>query len=226
MSLQKVWDLVQWGALIPKEIGLATMYRTNTFPLIHAGFVHALLNIISLTPLLERFEAEHGTLTTTALFLGPLSTIPALLYTFVERGILHMNTAVVGASIWVFTLLAIEAMKTYRSNPFFELAGTKIPTWVTPLGAVLVVWILIPNTSFLGHICGLAFGYGWALGYLKFLAPPEKILRWIEGKMNLLGRLPHYVSVDQKTYGRYGVLPTTNAVTSVGLVGSSQRLGP
>jgi len=46
------------------------VYRTNTFPLIHAGFVHALLNIISLTPLLERFEAEHGTLTTTALFLG------------------------------------------------------------------------------------------------------------------------------------------------------------
>ena len=47
------------------------------------------------------------------------------------------------------------------------------------------------------------------LGYLKFLAPPEKILRWIEVKMNLLGRLPHYVSVDQKTYGRFGVLPTT-----------------
>src|SRR5450432_2704822 len=38
------------------------------------------------------------------------------------------------------------------------------------------------------------------LGYIKFLAPPEKILRWIEGKLNLLGRLPHYVSVDQKTY--------------------------
>lgn len=46
------------------------------------------------------------------------------------------------------------------------------------------------------------------LGYLKILAPPEKILRWIEGKLNLLGRLPHYVSIDQKTYGRYGVLPT------------------
>lgn len=70
------------------------------------------------------------------------------------------------------------------------------------------------------------------LGYLKFLAPPEWALRWIEGKLNLLGRLPHYVSVDQKTYGRYGVLPTTNATMSVGgdvalgYVASSQRLGP
>ena len=69
------------------------------------------------------------------------------------------------------------------------------------------------------------------LGYLKILAPPEKILRWIEGKLNLLGRLPHYVSLDQKIYGRYGVLPTTNAPSMDGAgegsyVGSTERLGP
>ena len=46
------------------------MYRTNTFPLVHAGFFHTFMNIIALTPLLERFEAEYGTLTTLALFLG------------------------------------------------------------------------------------------------------------------------------------------------------------
>ena len=62
--------------------------------------------------------------------------------------------------------------------------------------------------------------------------PPEKILRWIEGKLNLLGRLPHYVSIDQKTYGRYGVLPSTNAGsasgsgTPVSFLPTAQRLGP
>jgi hypothetical protein len=72
------------------------------------------------------------------------------------------------------------------------------------------------------------------LGYLKFLAPPERILRWIEGKMNLLGRLPHYVSVDQKTYGRFGVLPSVTSTVTVlpesnmpmSYVGSTQGLGP
>ena len=67
------------------------------------------------------------------------------------------------------------------------------------------------------------------LGYIKFLAPPEKILRWIEGKLNLLGRLPHYVSVDQKTYGRYGVLPSSSTAGPgehpMGWIGSTQRLG-
>ncbi len=191
-----------------------------------------------------------------------LSTIPALLYTFLER-LIGFNTTVLGArygrtlstydlfpncwySIWAFTLLAMEAVKTYRSNPHFTIGTTQIPTYITPLVVVLFVSFLIPNTSFLGHCCGLAFGYGCkffqlqyrvigadidegGLGYLKFLAPPEWILRWIEGKLNLLGRLPHYVSVDQKTYGRYGVLPTTApADPSIALrfVDPGQRLGP
>jgi glycosylphosphatidylinositol transamidase len=49
---------------------VCTVYRTNTFPLIHRGFLHALLNVVALTPLLERFEAEHGTLTSLLLFFG------------------------------------------------------------------------------------------------------------------------------------------------------------
>ncbi|KAI4213509.1 MAG: hypothetical protein LQ351_004010 [Letrouitia transgressa] len=72
------------------------------------------------------------------------------------------------------------------------------------------------------------------LGYLKILAPPEKILRWVEKKLNLLGRLPHYVSIDQKIYGRYGVLPTSNSsmpATGEGSVqmnylNTAQRLDP
>ena len=46
------------------------MYRLNTYPFIHVGFFHAFLNLLALTPLLERFEAEHGTLTAVALFIG------------------------------------------------------------------------------------------------------------------------------------------------------------
>lgn len=46
------------------------VYRLNTYPIIHTGFFHAILNAVALTPLLERFEAEHGTLTSIALFVG------------------------------------------------------------------------------------------------------------------------------------------------------------
>ena len=137
-----------------------------------------------------------------------------------------------GASIWVFLLLGVEAIKTYKSNPHFEISGAKIPTWTSPLALALVVSVLVPGTSLLGHLCGLAVGYAFGLGYLNFLAPPERVLRWIEGKLNLLGRLPHYVSIDQKTYGRYGVLPTSSTAGRgegpmhlANMTGPGQRLG-
>jgi GPI-anchor transamidase subunit GAA1 len=87
------------------------------------------------------------------------TTVLGARYGFVETGI-GTAYANVRGSIWVFTLLAMEAMKTYKSNPYFMLGATKIPTWVTPLVMVLFVSFLVPNTSFLGHVCGLAFGYG------------------------------------------------------------------
>lgn len=131
---------------------------------------------------------------------------------------------------------------------FHSLGPYKIPTWTSPLFACVVVSILVSNASFLGHLCAIFVGYlceslscclvlgqllifSVGLGYLKVFVPPEKVLRWIEGKLNLLGRLPHYVSVDQKTFGRYGVLPTSNGANGTGnqtpmsYLGSTQRLG-
>lgn len=226
------------------------MYRTNTYPFIHLGFFHMLMNVLALTPLLERFESEYGTLTALALFMGrgfcPLlstflnqadhsptafSTFPAALYILTQTLVLHTNTAVMGASVWVFLLLAVEAMRTYRTNPYFTIATVNIPTWTTPLIIVAVVSALVPSTSLLGHLAGLAVGYVCGLGYMKWLSPPEKALRWVEGRLNLLQRLPRYVSVDAKTYGRFGVLPGAGGAGSplgveLGVVGSSQRLGP
>ncbi|ETI25033.1 hypothetical protein G647_04403 [Cladophialophora carrionii CBS 160.54] len=237
LELQTVWSVTKWGWLEPKEINFGSLYRLNTFVLIHTGFWHMLFNTMCLVPLMERFEAEFGTLTSIALFLGPLGQIPAVIYLVLDGVILRDNTPVLGASIWVFLLLASEAIKTYKANPHLEIGGQKIPTWISPLAILLVTSILIPGASFLGHLSGCITGYLWGLGYIRFLAPPEKVLRWIEGKLNLLGRLPHYVSVDQKTYGRYGVLPTSSAgdpeghMSPIGLgwlgtSGGGQRLGP
>lgn len=170
------------------------------------------------------------------------------------------------SSVWVFLLLGVEAIKTYRQHPYLEyeyqlewenhkltrnrISTMKIPTWITPLALIVVTSVLLSNTSFLGHICAVIVGYlckstvpvtyaatntiPVELGYLKFLAPPEKIAKWIEGKLNLLGRLPHYVSVDQKTAGRYSAVlpsssnegPSQNVLGAAWLGGNGTRLGP
>ena len=122
LSLQSAWSVVSWGALQPSVIGIFSggMYRLNTYPFVHRGFWHMLLNLVALVPLFERFEKECGTLTSAALWLGPLATLPGGLYIGVERGIFGADAPVVGASVWVFLLLAVEAVRSARGNPFFE----------------------------------------------------------------------------------------------------------
>ena len=75
LELQTVWSVTQWGALIPQEVGLQSMYRLNTFPFIHLGFIHMFLNVLCLVPLMERFEKEQGTLVSVLMFVGRKLTV-------------------------------------------------------------------------------------------------------------------------------------------------------
>lgn len=125
-------------------------------------------------------------------------------------------------------------MRLARANPTFALGPYPIPTWTTPLITAAVLRVLVPGTtSLLGHLCALAVGYGCGVRkakYMRWLSPPERALRWVEERGALLRRLPRYVSVDAKTYGRFGVLPTAGGPgapgVQLGVVGSTQRLGP
>lgn len=164
------------------------------------------------------------------------------------------------SSVWVFLLLGSEAVRTFKSHPYFKyvssgmvdncpLISLALGRSRFPLGRRLysrayscrsschirVSWatsVLSPSVTCVSPPALTIYiptDHPVGLGYLKVFVPPEKVLRWGEGKLNLLGRLPHYVSVDQKTFGRYGVLPTANAGdrgTPMDYLGTTQRLGP
>ena len=97
LELQSVWSIIQWGSLTPSKLWPSGMHRLNTFPLIHVGIFHMLIDTICLVPLLERFEAEFGTLVTLALFLGPFGAIPGVAYAVIEYGIFQGDTPVLGS---------------------------------------------------------------------------------------------------------------------------------
>lgn len=190
------------------------------------GLIHMLTNLIALTPLLERFESEHGTLVTVVMFTGPFATFPAAIY-LLAAYLFNLTTPILGSSIWIFLLLSSSTITTAKTQPYLapppilttliprlSHPNSRIPTASLPLLLIALTSVLsfvgiFPPTSLIGHLAGSVIGYLWGLGYIKFLAPPEKVLRWVEGKLNLLGRIPHYVSVDQKVFGRYGILPQT-----------------
>lgn len=41
----------------------------------------------------------------------------------------------------------------------YSIAGYLIPTWISPLVLIVVSSVLLPNTSFLGHMCAVTVGY-------------------------------------------------------------------
>lgn len=61
--------------------------------------------------------------------------------------------------MWVFLLLGMEAIRTYKSNPYLVIGTYQLPTWTTPLLMIVVVAALLPSTSLLGHLCGVGVGY-------------------------------------------------------------------
>lgn len=145
-------------------------------------------------------------------------------------------------SVWIFLLVGLETAQNRKVNPHLVLGPYRVPTWALLLLVIVCTEALIPSTSLTGHMCGVAVGYvcmscyarplteasdkrvefmlltgsTGGLGLLKWLCPPEKVLRWIESKLSLRRRLPNYASVDQKAYGRFGVLPT-NGVPDGGI---------
>lgn len=83
----------------------------------HPGIISALVNLCASVPLIQRFEVQHGTLASFALFFGresfrtrplwdrdwiltdcaALSTFPAFLYVLLDRLVFHTNGALMGA---------------------------------------------------------------------------------------------------------------------------------
>lgn len=61
--------------------------------------------------------------------------------------------------MWIFLLLGVEAIRTYKTNPYLVIGTHNIPTWISPLVMVVVVKALVPSSSFFGHLSGVATGY-------------------------------------------------------------------
>jgi len=198
----------KWLLLDPTLGFSGGAHRLTTYAFMHTSLLHLILDIVAIVPLLEKFESENGTLTTAVMFTGPFTTFPAILYLLLST-ILKPSTPVGGASVWCFLLFSAFLYQTSKSTPHISIPSTpyKLPILAIPFILIIIVAIIVPYTSILGHICGCIIGFGWGSGLLKFLKPPDKILRWVEDKLMLRTRLPtSYVDVKGGPYGS-DVLP-------------------
>lgn len=114
------------------------------------------------------------------------------------------NTKVLGSSGWFFSFITFFAYKESLIKPTFRVTPQySIPTLYTPLILVLLVGLLMPGSSFMGHLFAAVVGYAYSFKYMDVLVPPSKVIEWIESKLEkLIDLIPsaftYYKEVDAK----------------------------
>jgi rhomboid protease GluP len=131
-----------------------TWLRLVTWPFVHADTTHLVSNLMLLLLLSPGLEEKQGALE----YLFCL-VLTAVIIGFAHLTFGHNDTALAGASGWVFMMIILT---TFTSGPARTIS---VPTLVVALlyGAQEVRAAFIPNAvsqfaHLLGGACGLAFG--------------------------------------------------------------------
>lgn len=173
--------------------------KISFYVVIHNGFFHWLINTVALFAPMYHFERAHGTVYT-GITLNLLAVTAALQYCIVGM-VLYRHTHVIGLSGIIFLFLTYFSVKEHEFKPVAFSLGPNynLPTKYSPFVSLILCAILIPGSSFFGHLAGISSGYLLAYGKLAVLYPPVKAILFIESKIplkRLLAPLVEFISEE------------------------------
>ena len=184
--------LLENWALSATTLAEFQTHRLNTYPLIHTSLLHLLSNLFVLYVPLASFEVTHGSLHT-AVLLNTLGAITGIAYTITTHILVYLgidtpdvlDTYILGSSGWAFSFVTIHALTTSIRTPMtkFAIASSpySIPTVFIPIIYLIISWVIVPNSSFLGHFISIICGFLVFKNLIAVLAiPPFRIFQRIE----------------------------------------------
>lgn len=160
-------------------------YRLLSSSFTHGGIFHIGMNMMSLMQLGPSLEFKFGTLP--YLFMT--------LWTIVTNGVLYVSIswlagALSGDESWLvhsgvgysgvlFTLAMLESYHSaVQSRSVFGFFS--VPAKVYPWILLALISLLLPNISFLGHLCGILSGLLFVSGTMEALLPSPAFFLWME----------------------------------------------
>jgi membrane associated rhomboid family serine protease len=160
-------------------------YRLLSSAFVHGGFFHILMNMMSLMQLAPALEQQFGTLPFAAMTAWTI-IIEGLLYVSISwlggtatGDIAWMYHAGVGFSGVLFTYATLESYHTtmqFRSVFGFFSVPAKVYPWIL----LVLLSVVLPGISFLGHLCGILSGMLFIIGAMDVLLPSSLFLRHVE----------------------------------------------
>jgi membrane associated rhomboid family serine protease len=151
-------------------------YRLLTSTFLHGGVLHILMNSMAFLALGPWWERTVGSLLffyqiclLFPLGAGLIHILLALIasYNPIYPYLVWTNSCGVGFSGVLFTLMILQVQQSRESNT--SLYGLiSVPTKIYPWVLLILLQVILPNVSLLGHLSGMLIGYAYVFGLLKW----------------------------------------------------------
>lgn len=180
------------------------VWRLLSSAFFHVGILHILFNMVSHLSLGSSLELRLGTFrflcATLTLLLSSSSIYVAVCLAISKMSPYWLSYSSVGYSGVLFSYASIETFLP-ASSPTRSVFGLfSVPTKWYPWILMIVLQIMLPGVSFLGHLTGILSGVLYGMGCLQFFVPGSAIVASIENGRtarfeclaNCIRRLPNY----------------------------------
>lgn len=183
--------------LLPSAVvGHGQLQRVLLAPWFHSGFVHVAFNAAALYFVMADFERAVGSAAAAYATLVVLAPVGGALHVgasyFIDAlaGTALRNDCAVGISGVIFSLIVVQ-LKHAEAVSFFGLFT--LPARVYPFFLLVVLSLLSPGLSFLGHLSGIAVGYALTHAVFTRAIPSDAAFDAFDDRLNLKS-LPLHVS--------------------------------
>jgi len=235
----------------PPTLHPESLYRLVTASFIHGGIFHIFFNMLCFQGIGSLVERHNGSFLFFCLLcsfavLGAFfeDVLAFLLYACPGIGSpTSVNFCSIGYSGVIFGLIVLTS--NYSLAPTTSLFGfVQVPTHIYPWVLLVVLSLLFPGISFLGHLGGMLAAYLYTFGFLNFLLPSTTYIFQVESSTSIFSsifRLSGYVFATGNGRPTEGGLPvsvpnlvqsvstattsTISAVTFQPFTGEGNRLG-
>jgi len=186
----------------------------------HMGILHILLNMMSFLPLGSSLEKTLGTIRYAYLILL-VSILNSFIHIFISYLLFYnpfystsfIYECSVGFSGVIFTLLVINLhSSTEQTRSLFGII--KVPSSFYAWVLLVVLQLIMPGVSFLGHLSGIISGYLYNFGYLNKLFISNSIINSLETSNALGFIVSNNGFISNPSYGLPTQFPPQNSPSS------------